>query len=98
MCRSIPRPSAISSTSSTSTATTPSSRKPFGAWFQQGWGRFEAAPSLFSDSSDSRPLGRGSAERREEQLHRHFGGTPFALCHADQGTQQRYGGGCGGIE
>jgi hypothetical protein len=29
---------------------------------------------------------------------RDLGGTPFALCHADQGTQPRYGGGCGGIE
>ena len=36
--------------------------------------------------SDSRPLGRRSAERCQEQLHCDAGGTPFALCHADQGA------------
>ena len=43
-------------------------------------------------------LGGRSPARLREQSHRDLGGTPFALCPADQGTQPRYGGGCGGIE
>jgi hypothetical protein len=48
--------------------------------------------------SDSWSLGRRSADRRQEQLHCNSGRTPFALCHADQGAEQRHGGGRGGIE
>ena len=39
--------------------------------------------------SGSRPLGRGSAGRCQEHLHGDSGGAPFALCHADQGAQQK---------
>ena len=41
--------------------------------------------------SGSWSLGRRSAERREEQLHRDAGGTPFTLRHADPGAEQRNG-------
>jgi hypothetical protein len=41
--------------------------------------------------SDSWSLGRRSAERCQEQLSCDTGRTPFTLCHADQGTQQRDG-------
>jgi len=34
---------------------------------------------------------RRSAERREEQVNCAPGKTPFALCHADQGAEQRHG-------
>ena len=45
---------------------------------------------------NSWPLGRRSVERRQKQLHGNPGRTSFALCHADQGAQQRNGsGGCG---
>jgi DNA-binding CsgD family transcriptional regulator len=42
-------------------------------------------------SSDSWSLGRRPAERRQEQLHCDPGRTSFALCHADQGAEQRNG-------
>jgi hypothetical protein len=41
--------------------------------------------------SDSRPLGRRSAERIQEQLHCDTGRTPFTLRHADPGAEQRNG-------
>ena len=41
--------------------------------------------------SDSWSLGRGSAERSQEQLHGHSGRTSFALCHADQSAEQGNG-------
>jgi hypothetical protein len=40
-------------------------------------------------SSDSRSLGRRSAERCQEQLHCNPGRTSLALCHAAQGAEQR---------
>jgi len=48
--------------------------------------------------SRSRPLGRRSAGRRKEQRHCDPSRASFTLCHADQGTEQRYGGGCRGLE
>src|SRR6202522_829438 len=46
--------------------------------------------------SPSWSLGRRSAGRWKEQLHCDSGGTSFALCHADQGAEQRNrSGGCG---
>jgi len=45
-----------------------------------------------------RGTGRAISCVAQEQSHRDPGGTPVALCHADQDTQQRYGAGCGRIE
>ncbi len=39
--------------------------------------------------SDTRSLGRRSAEQCQEQLYCDSGRTSFTLCHADQGAQQR---------
>ncbi len=39
--------------------------------------------------SGSWSLGRRSAERRKEQLHRDTGRTPFTIRHADQSAEQR---------
>src|ERR1700683_632260 len=44
------------------------------------------------------PPHRRSVERRQEQLHGHASRTSFALCHADQGAQQRNRSGGGGLE
>src|SRR5271170_7537386 len=41
-------------------------------------------------SSGSRALGRRSAERGKEQLHRDFSRASFALCHAGQSAGQRH--------
>src|ERR1700675_1116936 len=48
--------------------------------------------------SDSRPLGRRPAGRWPEQLYCAFGGAGFTVCHADQGAEERHGGGGGGVE
>jgi len=48
--------------------------------------------------SDSWPLGRRSAGRRKEQLHCNAGRAAFTLCNADQGAEQRHGGGRSSIE
>ena len=53
-------------------------------------------PAGSGGSCHSGSLGGRSPARLREQSHRDLGGTPFALRHADQGTQQKYGGGCGG--
>src|ERR1700730_17927499 len=44
------------------------------------------------------PLGRRSAGRRKEQLHCNAGRAAFTLSRADQGAEQRYGGGRGGVD
>jgi hypothetical protein len=68
------------------------------ATFQRAWTVTRADRRCYLDPrttcgsgrpSDSWSLGRRSAERRQEQLYRDTGRTPFTLCHADQSTEQR---------
>ena len=63
-------------------------RHPFHSRTTRGGGR----------PSDSWSLGRRSAGRRKQQLHCDTGGATFPFSHADQGAEQRHGGGRGGIE
>ena len=71
------------------------------------WRRWKAGQTLHEidppkargsgGSCHSGSLGGRSPARLREQSHRDLGGTPFALCHADQGTQPKYSGGCGAL-
>src|SRR5262245_40594794 len=55
-------------------------------------------PAEAEDRSDSWPLGRRSAEWWKEQLRCDASGAAFTFSHADQGAEQRHGGGRGGLE
>ena len=69
-----------------------------GSWTDQGHGLDPGAPCLGGRSRRARSLGRGPADRSQEQSNRHPGRTSDALRDVGQSQQPRHGNGDQGLD